>query len=60
VIWSSEQYKRGISLFASKSRAVKRDNGVFSNEEVKRFKTITATENKKNNGDYAAFYLRKE
>jgi SAM-dependent methyltransferase len=60
VIWNSEQYKQGISLFAPQSRAVTRDNGVFSNEEVERFKTITAAENKKNNGDYAAFYLRKE
>jgi predicted SAM-dependent methyltransferase len=59
VIWLSEQYKQGISLYAPRSRAVNRDNSIFSNEEIKGFKTIIAAENKKGNGDYGAFYLKK-
>ena len=60
VIWSSEQYMRGIPLHAANSRMVSKKNSVFSEKEITHFKKLIAAENKKNNGDTAAFYLRKK
>ena len=60
VIWSSEQYLKGISLHAPNSRMQGKKNSVFSKREIKRFKEIIHRENKKNNGDTAAFYLTRE
>src|SRR6185369_5248278 len=60
VIWSSEQYLRGIPLHASNSRMVSKKNSVFSEAEIKEFQKKISAENKKNNGDTAAFYLKKK
>lgn len=60
VIWSSEQYLRGIPLHASNSRMVTKEKSVFSASEIKKFKQTIAEQNQKNNGDTAAFYLRKK
>lgn len=60
VIWSSEQYKKGIPLHAPNSRMVNRKADVFSKEEINVFKKRIAVENARNNGDTAAFYLRKQ
>lgn len=60
VIWSSEQYKRGIPLHAPESRMTGKKNSVFSKDEIAQFKKTIAAENKKGNGDTAAFYLRKQ
>ena len=59
VIWSSEQYKRGIPLHAPNSRMVSRKASIFSKAEIEHFKKTIAAENKKGNGDTAAFYLKK-
>lgn len=60
VIWSSEQYKKNIPLHAPNSRMVSRDNSTFSKEEIREFKKTIAAENARNNGDTAAFYLKKD
>ena len=60
VIWSSEQYLKGIPLHASNSRMVNKKNSIFSEKEIKDFKKTIANENRKNNGDTAAFYLKKK
>ena len=59
VIWSSEQYKRGIPLHAPNSRMVSKKASIFPKEEIELFKKTIATENKRGNGDTAAFYLKK-
>jgi len=60
VIWSSEQYIKGISLYAPNSYMVNKKNSVFSKEELNDFKKKVSLENQKNNADTAAFYLKKE
>lgn len=60
VIWSSEQYLKGIPLHAANSRMINKNNSIFSKEEMRRFKQTIAAENKRNNGDTAAFYLKKK
>jgi len=60
VIWSSEQYLKGIPLHAPNSRMLNKKNSVFSKKEIADFKKIIAAENQRNNGDTAAFYLKKE
>ena len=59
VIWSSEQYVKGIPLHASNSRMVSKKNSVFSEKQVDNFKKIILEENNRNNGDTAAVYLKK-
>ena len=59
VIWSSEQYQRGIPLHAQNSRMINPDNDVFTDEEIKSFKAIISAENHKGNGDTADIYLYK-
>ncbi len=59
VIWSSEQYKLGIPLHASNSRMMGKSNSIFSKDQIEDFKRTISIENQKNNGDTAAFYLRK-
>jgi SAM-dependent methyltransferase len=60
VIWSSEQYLKNIPLHASNSRMISKKNSVFTDKQIQEFKTIISEENRKNNGDTAAFYLRKK
>lgn len=59
MIWSSEQYKKGISLYDPRSRMVNPKGGIFSKGELKEFRRIIGQENKKNHADTAAFYFRK-
>jgi SAM-dependent methyltransferase len=60
VIWCSEQYLKGIPLHASESWSVNRDKSLFTKEKIKEFQQKIMTENKKNNGDTAAYYLKKK
>jgi SAM-dependent methyltransferase len=59
LIWCSEQYKHGISLYDERSRMVNRKKNMFSEKQISSFKKILADANAKNYGDTAAFYLRK-
>lgn len=59
MIWSSEQYKKGISLYDPKSYMVNRRNGYFTKEQVRQFRKEIEEENKKGNSDTAAFYMVK-
>jgi SAM-dependent methyltransferase len=60
VIWSSEQYLKDIPLHAPNSRMISKKNSIFSKEDIKEFRATIAAENAKNNGDTAAFYLKKQ
>ena len=59
VIWCSEQYVKGISLHAPESWSMNREKSLFTKEKIKQFQKIIIAENKKNNGDTAAYYLKK-
>ena len=59
LIWCSEQYKKGISLYAPGSYMVNKRKSIFSEKEIREFKRKIAEENAKGNGDTGAFYLRK-
>jgi SAM-dependent methyltransferase len=59
VIWSSEQYLKGIPLHAANSRMTNPKHDVFSDAEIDDFKAIIKKENEKGNGDTAAIYLYK-
>lgn len=58
-LWGSEQYEQGISLVDKRSYSVDRENSIFSREDIEAFKTKAEELNKKDNGDSAAFYLRR-
>jgi hypothetical protein len=60
VIWSSEQYLKNIPLHAPNSRMMSKKNSVFSEKEIEEMKKTISEENRKNNGDTAAFYLKKK
>jgi len=60
VIWSSEQYLKGIALQDSKSYMIDPKASIFTKEQIKEFKKIIKKENEKGNGDTAAIYLRKK
>ena len=60
VIWSSEQYLKGVTLQDPKSYMIDRKASIFSKEQIKEFKKIMKKENEKGNGDTAAIYLRKK
>ena len=59
MIWSSEQYRNGISLYDKRSYMVNRKDGFFSKKQVKKFRKKMQEENKNKHADTAAFYLRK-
>jgi SAM-dependent methyltransferase len=59
LIWCSEQYKNGMSLYAKGSHMLDKKNSLFSKEQIKEYKKILADANAKNYGDTAAYYLRK-
>jgi SAM-dependent methyltransferase len=59
VVWSSEQYMKGIPLYAENSRMINKKKSIFSEKEIGEFKKTIAAENRRNNGDTAAFYLKK-
>ena len=60
VIWCSEQYLKGVPLLAAESWSVNRYKSLFTKEKIKEFQRKIMTENKKNNGDTAAYYLKKK
>lgn len=59
MIWCSEQYKKGISLYAPESYMVNKEKSMFTKEDIKRFGRFMNELNKKGQGDTAAFYLVK-
>jgi len=59
LIWCSEQYRQGISLYAPNSRMVNRKNSLFSKSQIQEFKKILREANARQYGDTAAFYLKK-
>lgn len=60
VIWCSEQYLKGIPLQAAESWSMNRDKSLFTKEKIKEFQQKIMNENKNNNGDTAAYYLKKK
>jgi SAM-dependent methyltransferase len=60
LIWCSEQYKKGMPLYAKGSHMLDKKNSSFSKEQINEYKRILADANAKNYGDTAAFYLRKK
>jgi SAM-dependent methyltransferase len=60
LIWCSEQYKNGMPLYAKGSHMLDRKNSSFSKKQINEYKKILADANANNNGDTAAFYLRKK
>ncbi|MEO6612339.1 MAG: class I SAM-dependent methyltransferase [Chitinophagaceae bacterium] len=60
LIWCSEQYKNGMSLYAKGSHMLDKKNSSFSKQKIREYKKILADANAKNYGDTAAFYLRKK
>ena len=57
--WGSEQYIKGIALSDKTSYAVNPDQSLFSKEDIAAFEKRSMQLNKENQGDQAAFYLRK-
>jgi SAM-dependent methyltransferase len=60
LIWCSEQYQNGISLYDPASHMVNKKKSSFTKKQIREFKTILADANAKNYGDTAAFYLHKK
>ena len=60
LIWCSEQYKRGMSLYSKGSHMIDKKNSAFTKSQISEYKRILAEMNNKNYGDTAAFYLRKK
>ncbi len=60
LIWCSEQYQKGISLYAPNSRMVNRKKSIFTDAQIKEYRKILADANAKNYGDTAAFYFKKK
>jgi SAM-dependent methyltransferase len=58
-LWGSEQYLKGIALNDETSYAVNPDKSAFSKQDIATFDQRSRTLNKENQGDQAAFYLRK-
>lgn len=59
MIWCSEQYRQGISLYAPNSYMVNKEKSMFTKDDIKRFTAFLNELNKKGEGDTAAFYLVK-
>ncbi len=60
LIWCSEQYKKGMSLYATGSHMLDKKNSSFTKKDIEEYRKILAEANARNYGDTAAFYLRKE
>ncbi len=59
LIWSSEQYKKGMALHDPKSHMFNGKDSMFSKEDIKRFRAIMKAENERGNGDTAVVCLHK-
>ena len=57
--WGSEQYKRDIPLKAENSDSVNPKKSIFTAEQIDEFKKMAKELNMNNQGDQAAFYLRR-
>jgi len=57
--WGSEQYKKDIPLRDKKSYAESINNSIFTAKEIKTFEKRAKELNALNQGDQAAFYLKK-
>jgi hypothetical protein len=49
-----------MSLYAPGSHMLDKKNSGFSKEQIKEYKKILAKENANNNGDTAAYYLKRK
>ena len=59
MIWCSEQYRQGISLYAPNSYMVDRQKSMFTKDDIEQFGKFMDELNKQGAGDTAAFYLVK-
>lgn len=57
--WGSEQYKQDIALHDENSYATNPEKSPFNKEEISSFNQNSQKLNKANEGDQAAFYLKK-
>jgi ubiquinone/menaquinone biosynthesis C-methylase UbiE len=57
--WASEQYLKDIPLTDISSYMLNPNKSIFSEEDIKLFKTQASELNKKSSGDQACFYLYK-
>jgi len=58
--YGSEQYKKNIPLTAKNSYSVNPEKSIFIKDQIKKFKIMAKELNKNNQGDQAAFILRKK
>ena len=58
-LWGSEQYEKDIPLNDERSYAVNPDKSPFSKDDIANFEKRSIELNKNNQGDQAAFYLKK-
>lgn len=57
--WGSEQYQQGIALNDARSYAESPENSLFTTKQIKQFEHRAKELNAHQQGDQAAFYLRK-
>ncbi|SMC61422.1 class I SAM-dependent methyltransferase [Moheibacter sediminis] len=57
--WGSEQYQKNIPLVSDDSYSFKKDESVFTIQQIKNFNQKSIELNKTERGDMCAFYLRK-
>lgn len=57
--WGSEQYEKDIPLRSEQSWAENRANGLFSDKQIRQYERRARELNAVNQGDQAAFYLKK-
>jgi len=57
--WGSEQYKKDIPLVSSESHSFRKDEAIFTKDQINRFHKEAIRLNKEKKGDMCAFYLKK-
>lgn len=57
--WASEQYMLGIPLNSASSYSKSKEESIFKEEEIARFKCLAQELNAKERGDQACIYLKK-
>lgn len=58
-LWGSEQYMNGVALNDATSYAINPEKSAFSKQDIAEFDKRSIVLNSENQGDQAAFYLRK-
>ncbi|PID48984.1 MAG: methyltransferase type 12 [Proteobacteria bacterium] len=58
--WGSEQYEKGIPLRSERSWAENKQNALFTEKQIRHYERRARELNAVNQGDQAAFYLRKK